>query len=129
MLMPKTKGSAEPTLSPRTEVSPLAASVRPPAQEETSTRMPKPRMVRLIWQLKAVRSVAFVLLNRLLLFMLATVSWRDTQRHTVLFVAGAGAVAICAALLFVLTYLIQRPMVELQEKIARVGDGDLTAHV
>jgi hypothetical protein len=86
-------------------------------------------MVRLNWQLKAVLPVAFVLLNGLLLFMLATVSWRDTQRHTVLFVAGAGAVAICAALLFVLTYLIQRPMVELQEKIARVGDGDLTAHV
>jgi signal transduction histidine kinase len=36
---------------------------------------------------------------------------------------------VCAVLLFVLTWVIQRPMVELQEKIARVGDGDLQASV
>ncbi len=85
--------------------------------------------VRINWQIKTVLPIAFVLLNGLLLFMLATVSWRDTERHTVLFVAGAGAVTVCAALLFVLTWVIQRPMVELQEKIARVGDGDLSASV
>src|SRR5690349_4007917 len=85
--------------------------------------------VRINWQIKTVLPIAFVLLNGLLLFMLATVSWRDTERHTVLFVAGAGAVAVCAALLFVLTWLIQRPMVELQDKIARLGEGDLTAAV
>src|SRR5262245_20419271 len=78
--------------------------------------------VRINWQIKTVLPIAFVLLNGLLLFMLATVSWRDTERHTVLFVAGAGAVTVCAVLLFVLTWVIQRPMVELQEKIARVGD-------
>jgi signal transduction histidine kinase len=44
-------------------------------------------------------------------------------------VAGMGAVMICAALLFVLTYQVQRPMVDLQEKMARVGEGDLTASV
>src|SRR5262249_15997200 len=59
----------------------------------------------------------------------ATVSWQDPQRHMVLVVAGAGAVAICGALLMVLTYFIQRPMIELQEKIAQVGDGDLNASV
>jgi signal transduction histidine kinase len=86
-------------------------------------------LVRINWQIKTVLPIAFVLLNGLLLFMLATVSWRDTERHTILYVAGAGAVAVCAALMFVLTWVIQRPMVELQEKIARLGDGDLHVSV
>jgi signal transduction histidine kinase len=77
------------------------------------------------WQLKAILPIAIVLLNGLLLFMLATVSWRDTERHTVLYVAGAGAVAICAVALFVLTLLVQRPIVELQEQMSVVGQGDL----
>lgn len=87
------------------------------------------RAVRIHWQVKAVVPIALVLLNGLLLFMLATVSWRDPERHMVLLVAGGGAVAVCAALIVVLAFLIQRPMVELQEKIARVGEGDLTAAV
>lgn len=96
---------------------------------ETSQHESGVSFVRLNWQIKAVLPIGFVLLNGLLLFMLATVSWRDTERHTVLYVAGAGAVAICAALLLVLTLLIQRPMVELQEKIGLVGAGDLNASV
>jgi len=95
-----------------------------PPQEDSELRS-----VRVNWQLKAVLPVAFVLLNGLLLFILATVSLRDPERHTVLVVAGAGAVAICAVLIVVLAYLIQRPMVELQEKIARLGEGDLNAAV
>ncbi len=43
--------------------------------------------------------------------------------------AGAGAVAICGALLVVLTYTVQRPMVELQQKIAQLGGGDLSVAV
>jgi hypothetical protein len=86
-------------------------------------------MVRINWQIKALLPIAFVLLNGLLLFMLASVSWRDPERHTVMVVAGMGAVMICAALLFVLTYQVQRPMVDLQENMARVGEGDLTASV
>jgi signal transduction histidine kinase len=85
--------------------------------------------VRVNWQLKTVLPVAFVLLNGMLLFMLATLSLRDPERHEVLFVAGAGAVAICAAVLIALAYFIQRPMVELQEKIERVGRGDLNVGV
>ena len=65
----------------------------------------------------------------MLLFLLATLSWRDPDRHIVLLVAGAGAVAICGALLVVLTYLIQRPMVELQQKISHLGAGDLSVAV
>ena len=65
----------------------------------------------------------------LLLFILATVSLRDPERHAVLIVAGAGAVAICAVLMGALAYLIQRPMVELQEKIALVSEGNLNVAV
>jgi len=85
--------------------------------------------VRVNWQLKTILPVAFVLLNGLLLFLMATVSLRDPERHQVLIVAGTGAVAICAAVMIALAYFIQRPMVELQEKIARVGEGDLDVSV
>jgi signal transduction histidine kinase len=81
------------------------------------------------WQLKAVAPVALVLLAGLMLFVLATVSFRDPERHAVLVVAGAGAIAICAVLIFVLAWFVQRPMVELQEKIAKVGQGDLRVSV
>jgi signal transduction histidine kinase len=87
------------------------------------------KSVRLNWQLKAVLPVAFVLLNGLLLFLLSTVSLENPLRHTVLMVAGAGAVAICAVLIVALAYVIQRPMVELQEKIELVGQGDLGVSV
>lgn len=85
--------------------------------------------LRINWEIKALVPIACVLLGGMLLFLLATVSWRDPERHTVLLVAGAGAVAICGALLVVLTYTVQRPMVELQQKIAELGSGDLNASV
>jgi len=81
------------------------------------------------WEIKALVPIACVLLGGMLLFLLATLSWRDPERHLVLLVAGAGAVAICGALLVVLTYTVQRPMVELQQKIAQLGGGDLNASV
>src|SRR5579864_8186637 len=84
---------------------------------------------RIHWEIKALVPIASVLLGGMLLFLLATVSWRDPERHTVLLVAGAGAVAICGAFLVVLTYLIQRPMVELQQKIAQLVSGDLNVSV
>ena len=58
----------------------------------------------------------FVLLAGLLLFGLATVSFRDPERHAVLFVAAAGAFAIWAVSIIGLAYFVQRPMVELQRK-------------
>jgi signal transduction histidine kinase len=87
------------------------------------------RSVRVNWQLKAILPVGFVLLAGLLLFILATVSLRDPVRHAVLLVAGAGAVAICAVLIVALAYVIQRPMVELQEKIALVSEGNMDVAV
>jgi signal transduction histidine kinase len=85
--------------------------------------------MRVNWQVKMVLPVAFVLLNGLMLFLLATISLRDPERHQVLIVAGVGAVAICAVVLLALAYFVQRPMVELQDKIARVGEGDLNVGV
>jgi signal transduction histidine kinase len=81
--------------------------------------------MRVNWQLKAILPIGLVLLAGLLLFTMATVSLRDPERHGVMIVAGAGAVAICAVCIFVLAYFIQRPMVELQEKMALVSEGNL----
>ena len=66
--------------------------------------------LRINWEIKALVPIACVLLGGMLLFLLATLSWRDPERHMVLLVAGAGAVAICGVLLVVLTYTVQRPM-------------------
>ncbi|MGA9495419.1 MAG: sensor histidine kinase [Terriglobales bacterium] len=85
--------------------------------------------VRFNWQVKAILPVAFVLLAGLVLFTLATVSLRDPERHAVLIVAGAGAIAICGVSIGALAYFIQRPMVELQEKIALVTEGNLDVAV
>ncbi len=85
--------------------------------------------VRVNWQLKALLPVVFVLLAGLLLFTVATVSLRDPERHAVLVVAGAGAVVICGVSIGVLAYLIQRPMVELQEKVALISEGNLDVAV
>jgi signal transduction histidine kinase len=84
---------------------------------------------RINWEIKALVPIACVLLGGMLLFLLATLSWRDPERHMVLLVAGVGAVAICGALLVVLTYTVQRPMVELQQKIAQLGRGNLGVSV
>ena len=81
------------------------------------------------WQLRAILPVGVVLLAGLLLFILATVSLRNPERHAVLIVAGAGAVAICAVSIIGLAHFVQRPMVELQEKIALVSEGNLDVAV
>jgi two-component system, NtrC family, sensor kinase len=85
--------------------------------------------VRVNWQLKAILPVVFVLLAGLLLFIVATVSFRDPERHAILIVAGAGAVVICTVSIAALAYFIQRPMVELQEKITQVTEGNLSVAV
>jgi signal transduction histidine kinase len=85
--------------------------------------------MRVNWQLKTLFPVAVVLLAGMLLFLLSTVSLRGTERHRVLVIAGAGAVAICGVLIVVLASTIQRPMIELQDQIERVGEGDLKASV
>jgi hypothetical protein len=73
--------------------------------------------------------VAAVLLLGLLVFVWVSLSFEDPERRSVIAVAAAGAVAICAALLVVLAVLVQRPLVELQEKIALLRDGNLSVSV
>jgi signal transduction histidine kinase len=105
------------------------AAFTPAADDPAEAQNPDLPWLRINWEIKALVPIACVLLGGMLMFLLATVSWRDPERHVVLLVAGAGAVAICGALLVVLTYLIQRPMVELQQKIGQLGAGDLNVAV
>jgi len=114
-----------PSETPAVEpVSTTLAAIGAPEAED-----PALPWLRINWEIKALLPIACVLLGGMLLFLLATLSWRDPERHVVLLVAGTGAVAICGALLVVLTYTVQRPMVELQQKIAQVGSGNLNAAV
>jgi hypothetical protein len=85
--------------------------------------------VRVNWQWKAIIPVMVALLVGLLLFMGATLSLGDPDRHRVLLVACAGALVICGVSAGVMAYLIQRPMVELQGKFALVTQGNLEVAV
>jgi two-component system, NtrC family, sensor kinase len=85
--------------------------------------------VRVNWQIKAILPVVFVLVAGLLLFTIATVSISGPERHAVIMLAGAGAVIICGVSIGVLAYLIQRPMLELQQKMALISKGDLDVAV
>jgi signal transduction histidine kinase len=119
--------------------SPIAVASNPPCSSATDpTIMPSATPAKLMttvpslrvnWQLKTIWPVAVVLLAGMFLFLLSTLSLRGSERHRVLVIAGAGAVAICAALIVALASTIQRPMIELQEQIERVGEGDLNASV
>lgn len=80
-------------------------------------------------RLKAVLPIAGVLLAGILTFVWITLSFEGPERQHIIIVAAAGAIAICAAMLAVLAVLVQRPLVELQEKIARLRAGDLAVSV
>ncbi|MGA7753361.1 MAG: ATP-binding protein [Candidatus Sulfotelmatobacter sp.] len=123
---PARKGSFSTGLSNAEDIGSGSTGTGSVAIENPDPELP---WFRLNWEIKALLPIACVLLGGMLLFLLATLSWRDPERHVVLLVAGAGAVAICGALLVVLTYTVQRPMVELQQKIAQLGGGDLGVSV
>src|SRR5271169_1563377 len=115
-------GSERTMLTSSTSTSPSSAS----SSQREDLRL---NSVRVNWQLKALLPVVFVLLAGLLLFIVATVSFRDPERHAALMVAGVGAVVICGVSIGALAYFIQRPMVELQEKIEQVSEGNLDVAV
>jgi signal transduction histidine kinase len=102
-------------------------------QSEETIASSQPVMVvrkrHINWALKAVLPIAAVLLNGLLLFMLVSSSLAPGPRNDVIAVAAGGAFVICVAVLMVLAVMVRRPMVELQEKFARVQSGDLDARV
>jgi signal transduction histidine kinase len=81
------------------------------------------------WALKAVLPIAAVLLNGLLLFVLVSLSLAEGERHIIITVAAAGALLICVAVIMVLAVSVRRPMLELQDKIARVRQGDMDVSV
>jgi len=85
--------------------------------------------MRIDWRLKATLPLLLAALVGLLIFVAVTVSVETRARQMVLLVAAAGAVALCAVMLVVLAILVQRPLIELQEKIARARAGDLTVKV
>jgi two-component system, NtrC family, sensor kinase len=125
----KVFGRGLPELRPRASMRSDAGSASSRPGVETTPRDSKAPWFRVNWEIKALVPIACVLLGGMLLFLLATLSWRDPERHVVLLVAGAGAIAICGALLVVLTYTVQRPMIELQQKISQLGAGDLEVAV
>jgi len=96
-----------------------------PAAPET----PVTRKRHINWALKAILPIAAVLLNGLLLFILVSLSLAAGERHIIITVATAGAIVICAAVIVVFAVAVRRPMLELQDKIARVSLGDLNASV
>ncbi len=100
------------------------AATRPVAPAETVVRK---RHIN--WTLKAVLPVAAVLLNGLLLFMLVSSSLDADSRNGVIAVAAGGAFVVCVAVIMVLAVQVRRPMLELQDKIARVQLGDMDVAV
>jgi signal transduction histidine kinase len=87
------------------------------------------RKRRINWALKAVLPIAAVLLNGLLLFLLVSSSLEPGPRSNVIAVAAGGAFVICIAVIMVLAVQVRRPMMELQEKFARVQAGDMDVNV
>lgn len=85
--------------------------------------------LRLSWRLKAVLPVAAILLVGILVFLWVTLAFEVEHRQRVVLTAAAGAVVICAAVLVVWVSLVQRPLVELHEKISRLREGDLSVSV
>ncbi len=91
--------------------------------------VPVVRKRRINWALKAVLPIAAVLLNGLLLFLLVSSSLAPGPRSDVIAVAAGGAFVICVAVIMVLAVQVRRPMMELQEKFARVQLGDMDVAV
>ncbi len=100
-----------------------------PAQVSAADQAVVGRKRHVSWALKAVLPIAAVLLNGLLLFVLVSLSLAEGERHVVLTVATAGAFLICVSVIMVLAVSVRRPMLELQEQIARVRLGNMDASV
>ena len=90
---------------------------------------PVTRKRHINWALKAVLPIAAILLNGLLLFILVSASLSVGEGHIVITIATAGAFLICIAVIMVLAVSVRRPMMELQDKIARVSLGDMDVSV
>jgi len=81
------------------------------------------------WRLRAILPVVGVLAIGLILFEIVLQAFESPSHPWILLIAAGGAVAICAVLLVVLAVLIQRPLVEMNEKVSRLRDGDLSVQL
>jgi signal transduction histidine kinase len=97
--------------------------------QATADASPVTRKRHINWALKAVIPIAAILLNGLLLFILVSASLSAGEGHVVITIATAGAFLICIAVIMVLAVSVRRPMMELQDKIARVSLGDMDVSV
>lgn len=82
--------------------------------------------MRIDWQVKAIIPVVAVLVAGVLVFVWESVAVTGPEAPHVILIAAGGAVVICAVMLAALAVLVQRPLVELQRKIAQLRGGDLT---
>lgn len=80
-------------------------------------------------RLKFLLPVAGTLTVGLGVFVWVSLSLHPVARQGIILVAAAGAVAVCAVVLVVWAILIQRPLKEMQEKMARLREGDLNVMV
>jgi signal transduction histidine kinase len=80
-------------------------------------------------RIKFLLPVAVVLVIGLFVFLGVTLSLHPEVRQLVILVAAAGAVVVCAVVLIVWAVLIQRPLVEMQDKMARLRAGDMDVSV
>ncbi|MGE5325904.1 MAG: sensor histidine kinase [Deltaproteobacteria bacterium] len=85
--------------------------------------------VHLSSRLKFLLPVAGTLAVGLGVFVWVSLSLHPEQSQQVILIAATGAVAVCVVVLFVWAILVQRPLREMQEKIARLRDGDLNVTV
>jgi signal transduction histidine kinase len=112
--------------------TPVRISENAPFSKETALaqeQVPVAHKRHINWVLKAILPIGAILLNGLLLFVLVSLSLAEGERHVVIAVATAGAFLICVAVIMVLAVSIRRPMLELQDKIARVRLGDMDVSV
>ena len=80
-------------------------------------------------RIKFLLPVAGVLVLGLFVFLGVTISLHAEAGQLVILVAAAGAVVVCAVVLIVWAVLIQRPLVEMQDKMARLRAGDMDVSV
>jgi signal transduction histidine kinase len=80
-------------------------------------------------RIKFLLPVAGVLVLGLFVFLGVTISLHAEAGQLVILVAAAGAVIVCAVVLIVWAVLIQRPLVEMQDKMARLRAGDMDVSV
>lgn len=80
-------------------------------------------------RLKVLIPVAGVLVVGLIVFMAVTLSLHPEVRQIAILVGAVGAVAVCAVVLVVWAVLIQHPLQEMQEKMARLREGDMSVTV